>query len=154
MTRGIRATQSELTERYRIVTDLIVQGYSGADVWEHVQSNTDWNITRRQSYTYFKKAFLILAEDSNINRASYFKLAIERLELQYKKANIADDYAAASGITMNMVRFLKLDSPDADFDWMKKVSESGVNPDEFKERLKNLLLKEDGEQLESSANGN
>ena len=146
-----RTPDNELQERYKVVQDLITQGYTGADVSRWIDENTDWRITRRQAYNYYNDAFSALADESNVNRASYFKLALDRLQWLYMKAVNASDFKLASKITMDLITFLKLDTPSADFDWQKLASDKGWNPAELQERMKRLIAADDNES--GNANG-
>lgn len=131
-------TQLELRERHKVVQDLITQGYSGADVWRYIRDETDWNISRRHAYNYYNDAFDALADESQVNRAAYFKLSLDRLQWLYRKATETEDWKQARLLTLDLIDFLKLDSPDADFDWKKDAAEAGLNPVHIEERLKRL----------------
>lgn len=138
MPKTNRAPDSELADRYKVIQDLIVRGFTGADVYRYACEHTDWNISKRQAYNYYNDAFSALADESNVNRAAYFKLALDRLQWLYQKAVIANDLKLASKVTMDLITFLKLDSPNADFDWQKAAADSGLSPTDIIERLKRL----------------
>jgi hypothetical protein len=138
-----QVTQLELIERYKVVQELIVQGYSGADVWRYIESETDWGITRRQAYNYFNDAFEALADESQVNRAAWFRLMLERLEWQYRQAVQRKDWKLARLLSLDIKDFLKLDSPHADFDWKKDAQAAGLNPDEIENEFKRLMVQDE-----------
>lgn len=143
MTKENQVTQLELQERYKVVQELIVQGYNGADVWRYIQDETDWNISRRHAYNYYNDAFDALAEESQVNRAAWFRLTLDRLEWQYRQAVQRKDWKLARLLSLDIKDFLKLDSPHADFDWKKDAQDAGFNPDEIEQEFKRLMTQDD-----------
>lgn len=148
MPKSQRTPDMELQERYKVVQELIVQGFTGAGIAKWIAENTDWNITRRQAYNYYRDSFEALAIESNVNRAAYFKLALDRLLWLYTKAVESGDYKLANRVNNDLIAFLKLDQPSADFDWQKDAADKGLNPQEIVEALKRLSSPAD--ELESS----
>ena len=152
MPKSNRSTQGELEERYALVRKLISRGYNGAKVWKHIRDKTDWGISRQHAYTYYNEVYKQFADDATqIDRAAYFVRTLERLDFIYQKSVSDGDLNSARQATMDVVKLLKLDMPDVDFDWSKEAAEHGLTKNEVKERMKRLLLPE--EQPESEGHG-
>jgi hypothetical protein len=138
MPKTNRTPDNELMERYKIVQDLIVKGFTGADIARYIADKTDWGLSTRQAYNYYNDAFAALADESNVNRAAYFKLALDRLQWLYMRAIAANDLKLARKVTMDLIAFLKLDTPSADFDWQEYARNSGLDPSTMLDMMKRL----------------
>lgn len=151
MPRETRAPEAERAQRLMIVQDLIVRGWRGSDVWSYVQQETDWNISRRQAYNYYQDAFDALADESEVNRAAYFSLVLQRNEYLYQKAMSKDkpDLNLARLLVADLIKLLKLDEPSADFDWKAEAAKKGYDPTQILERLKRLTADDNGELIEA-----
>lgn len=145
MPRENRAPESVLQERYRIIQELIVQGKDPAQIVRHCLEHFDWNVSERQHYNYVKSAFEALADNASVNRAAYFVLVLERNKWLYNRALAEDDYRLARLVTLDLINLLKLDSPQADFDWKAAAAKQGLNPDDILARMKRLTVREDQE---------
>lgn len=139
-----RSTQGELEYRYAIIRKLIAKGYTGGKVWKYVRDKTDWNISRRQAYNYYDAVYEQFAEDATgIDRAAYFVRTLDRLDFIYQKSVSDNDLTVARQVTMDVVKLLKLDMPDVDFDWTKTAAEHGFSQKEVKARLSRLMLEDE-----------
>lgn len=146
MPHSNRVTQDELEHRYDIVKSCIDRGLTGAETWRYIERYTDWGISRQQAYNYYnecKKQFI--DEATQIDRAEEFTKSLRRLEYIYKQSLLKEDYRLAKDTTMDVVKLLKLDAPDANFDWKKKAKAAGIDDDAIFERLDRLQLETETE---------
>jgi len=149
--RENRVPDAELKVRYKIIQDLITKGYRAVDLWTYIKAETDWQISRRQSFNYYKNAFEAFSDESEVNRPAYFALVLSRNEYLYQRALADKDLRLAASLVADLIRLLKLDTPNADFDWQSEAAKQGYDPAQIVERLKRLTAADDdnGEMVEA-----
>lgn len=146
MPREQRATTGELETRYAIIRDFIVRGFTPGEGWRFIRDQTDWGISRRQVYNYFDAVQQRMADEaSTVNRAMYFTRQLGRLDYLYHSAIMAHDpdLGLARQVTMDVVKLLRLDTPEADFDWQRVAAEQGLDAGDILTRMKRLMVVDD-----------
>lgn len=139
MPHANRVTQEELLERYEVVKSLIDKGYSGADVWRHVQEDTDWNISRANCYKYYKECenqFSI--EATNISRSAMVVKQYRRLEAMFKRNQGSNDKMALSAL-QELNHLFKLDAPDTNMNWKQEMKDAGLDPERAQDAYNRLV---------------
>ena len=124
--------QYEVARRVEFILDLVVLGYSKVEVSRHLATETDWKMSERTFFDYWRKVQEKLRVDADRKRQPEVAKAIKRNELVFRKAmarkvtvgerEVHDpDLRAALRANLQNSRLLGLDAP--------KVIQHGNDPD-------------------------
>lgn len=154
MPQNEQADPGEVEVRLEYMRGLIAQGMKLAQIVEHVETETAWGVKPRQIRNYY---YAVWKEYSNeatgVDRAAYFVRTIDRLDHIYGAAMTKGDFKAALTATVELARLLRLDIPNADFDWKAAAKQAGIAPSDLFERVVQAVQAEDelkhGDALET-----
>lgn len=90
-----KATKAEIGNRVNQVADMILQGFTRAQILQFITEKTSWGISERQSDYYIRKARDKFEEEAAINRRFELGRAMKRLDDLYRRDMAIQDYKAA-----------------------------------------------------------
>lgn len=90
-----KATKAEINNRINTIADMILQGFTRAQILQFVTEKTDWEISERTTDYYIRKARDKFETDAEINRRYELGRAMKRLDDLYRRNMAIQDYKAA-----------------------------------------------------------
>lgn len=81
-----RVDQIEADRRTEVICKSIIEGHSNADILRYIQTQTDWDLSRRQIFRYIDKALKEVRASSKRERELELGKAIGRNEMIIRRA--------------------------------------------------------------------
>ncbi len=93
-----KATKAEINNRVNQIADMILQGFTRAQILQFITEKTTWEISERTADYYIRKARDKFETDAEINRRYELGRAMKRLDDLYRRNMAIQDYKAALSV--------------------------------------------------------
>lgn len=127
------ATPAEYHERLELVESLIVKGMEQREIVRYLKEKHEgWGLTDRQLRNYVHEAKERLSSAAKgVDRAAEFAIAKQRNDLLFSSSLKIQDYRTALAANVQNIKLMRLDRPNADFDWRAAAQQAGINPQDI-----------------------
>lgn len=106
--KPVKATQAEITQRVNKVFDLLLKGFSHADICRYASENAKWGVDERTVDRYIAAATADIKKRSEIRRDEELGKALEQLRFLYQQCVLVKDYKAALSIRKEISELMGL----------------------------------------------
>lgn len=117
-------------ERLDIVKALVIKGLLQREIVRHcLEKYPDWDVSDRWLREMVHKAKDQLTDEARrVDRAAEFAIAKGRNDLVFRRAMEVSDFKTALAANLQNMRLMRLDRPNADFDWKEAARQAGIDP--------------------------
>jgi len=141
MPKEIKVEAEEKNRRVSMCFDLLMKGWSQAEIVRHLHDKEDWNLTKRQLRNYVYDAQKMIAtEVQQIDRRALLYTAHHRYEMIYREAMETGNHRDAMAALDRIVALWHLNVADAlKVDWRNELEAVSDDPDALRDKIIHLL---------------